>query len=285
MDVYRGWRRPGPTVTGNAALKDSESLDFLCGHWRIFQYQRGHRYSVDDVLCAWYATTCAPSVRRHLDLGSGIGSVALCVAWRLPGCHTTTIEAQEISLKLATKSVTYNDVKDRFTLLHGDLRDEAVIALALDGGAFDLVTGSPPYWPIGAAQAAHHAQAVPARLEVRGDIADYALAAAKTLAPGGVFVCVFQGSQHARALAALDAAQLTVVRTQPVVFKQGTPVSQAGVVLYCAYRTQDVPTSMRGAPWEEPAVVVRDAQGHTPAAYAAIRMSFGFPPGNMPPDS
>ncbi|HEY4221002.1 MAG TPA: hypothetical protein VGO62_06660, partial [Myxococcota bacterium] len=107
---YRGWARPGPVPPGGVDVEEGETLDFLCGHWRIFQYQRGHRYSVDDVLCAFYASSWAPRVARALDLGSGIGSVALLVAWRLPGAVFTTVEAQSISKRLADKSVRFNGV-------------------------------------------------------------------------------------------------------------------------------------------------------------------------------
>ena len=45
--------------------------------------------------------------------------------------------------------------------------------------------------------------------------ADYAHAAIQALAPGGVFVCVHQGSQKTRVLTALEAAGLAVVRVLP----------------------------------------------------------------------
>ena len=92
---YRGWTRPGPIPPGNVDVEPGESLDFLCGHWKIFQYERGHRYSTDDVLCAFYASSWAPRVERYCDLGSGIGSVANLVAWRLPGARFVTVEAQD----------------------------------------------------------------------------------------------------------------------------------------------------------------------------------------------
>ncbi|MCU1349705.1 MAG: hypothetical protein JWO56_2735, partial [Acidobacteria bacterium] len=125
---YRGWRRPGPTVPAGIDPEPGESLDYICGHFRIFQYEKGHRYSTDDVLTAWYATTVAPRVARAADLGSGIGSVATIVAWRLPGARFVTVEAQEISIRLARKSIRYNGIDDRFTLHHGDLRDVSILA-------------------------------------------------------------------------------------------------------------------------------------------------------------
>ncbi|OGQ09749.1 MAG: hypothetical protein A2138_11120 [Deltaproteobacteria bacterium RBG_16_71_12] len=283
-DRYRGWIRPGPVPPGGVELEDGETLDWLLGHWRIFQLARGHRFSTDDVLCAWYGTSWAPRVERACDLGSGIGSVALCVAWRLPAARVVTVEAQEQSVRLADKSVRYNGVAGRVTLVHGDLRDQTVRArLRTAGGdarGFDLVTGTPPYWPLGSALPAAHPQAVPARLEVRGDVADYARAAAELLAPGGVFACVHQASQDARARRALADAGLVLVRTRGVCFKEGVPLEESGITLYCAMRRADVPRAFDGErPIVEPPLCVRRADGSTHPEIAAVRLGYGFPPG------
>lgn len=283
---YRGWTRPGPIPPGNVAVEPGESLDFLCGHWKIFQYERGHRYSTDDVLCAFYASSWAPRVERYCDLGSGIGSVAQMVAWRLAGARTTTIEAQDISLRLAKKTARYNGVDVNF--LQGDLRDPAILEEALKAGPFDLVTGSPPYWPVGSALAAAHAQAIPARLETRGDVGDYARAAARILAPGGMFMCVFQASQDARVRAQLDDAGLVLLRSRQIIFKEG---AEGGLVLYATAREQDVPSTfprrgsvVPGKPVVEPPLVIRRADGSTHPEYATVRLSFGFPPGDVAAD-
>src|SRR5688500_15102381 len=145
-DSYRGWSRPGPIPPGNVEVEAGETLDYICGHYRIFQYEKGHRYSTDDVVTAWYGTTCVPRAERVADLGSGIGSVATIAAWRLPGARFCTVEAQEVSIRLARKSVQYNGLTERFTLYQGDLRDPAILA---DEPPFDLVLGSPPYFPPG----------------------------------------------------------------------------------------------------------------------------------------
>jgi tRNA1(Val) A37 N6-methylase TrmN6 len=299
-------------------LEPGESLDYLCGYFRIFQYERGHRYSTDDVLTAWYATQWAPRVDRAADLGSGIGSVALLSAWRLPGAQFCTVEAQEMSLRLARKSVRYNGLAPRFTTLLGDLRDETILA---NEAPFDLVTGSPPYWPSTDATEAMHPQAVPARIEVRGTVADYAAAAARILAPGGMFVFVFankrnavrgansargaEGERNAAVPAAGPAASrrrdpregsrqsgedagvafaeealrsngLVLLRRRDVIFKEGEPPM---ISLFAAMRAADLPPGRE--PWIEPPLIIRTKFGSVHPEYAAIRISFGFPPGDV----
>ena len=120
--VFRGWRRPGPVPPGGEGPAEGETLDYLCGSFRIFQAARGHRYSTDDLLVAWWGVGSSPRVDRLLDLGSGIGSVALAAAWKLPGARVVTVEAQPFSLALARRSVAYNGLSERFRLLEGDLR-------------------------------------------------------------------------------------------------------------------------------------------------------------------
>lgn len=273
MSSYRGYRRPGPVPPGGVAPEAGESLDYICGDFRIFQYEKGHRYSTDDVLTAWYGTQWAPRVERACDLGSGIGSVAIIAAWRLPGARFVTVEAQEMSIRLARKSVAYNGLEDRFTLVHSDLREFHT------DDRFDLVTGSPPYFPPGTATGANHPQAVPARIEVRGSVADYAETASRILAPGGLFAFVFPAAD-ARVNAALADAGLTLVRRRDVVFKEGEPPL---IALFAAARSEDMPSTVRErGGFLEPPLIIRDRNGQVHPEYAAVRMSFGFPPGDVP---
>lgn len=289
-DRFRGWVRPGPVPPpSDLAVEPGETLDWLSGHFRIFQYERGHRFSVDDVLCASFASSYAPRVDRALDLGSGIGSVGLTVAWRLPGAKLATIEAQEISLRLQQKSIAFNGLGDRVTPYLGDLRDAALLDdICARHGPFDLVTGSPPYWPVGTALPAEHPQAVPARLEVRGDVRDYAKAAARVLAPGGVFGMVHQASHDARVRSALDDAGLALLVMRFVRFKEQATAIEAGAGLYVAARKQDVPRGFHGGRAGKPVVlpdlVLRTADGRVHPEYATLRLSYGFPPGDSDPD-
>jgi predicted RNA methylase len=144
---------------GGDAPRDGETLDALCGNYRIFQFARGQRFTTDDVLSAWYATQWAPRVERAADLGSGIGSIALMVAWRLPGARIVTVEIQECSAELARRSVRYNGLDDRVRVVEGDLRDPAALA---GEEPFDLVTASPPYFTDNTVSEASHEQAVTA---------------------------------------------------------------------------------------------------------------------------
>src|SRR5215207_8654876 len=114
---FKNWAKPGPIPPGargdGPEVEAGETLDAISGHFRLYQLRDGHRFSTDDVLTAWYATTWVPSARRVLDLGSGIGSVGMITAWRLAGARFVTIEAQAESVALARQSADYNGLLDR----------------------------------------------------------------------------------------------------------------------------------------------------------------------------
>jgi tRNA1Val (adenine37-N6)-methyltransferase len=273
---FKGWTRPGPMPPGGVEVGSGETLDGLCGHWRIFQLKKGNRFSTDDLVTAWYGTTWCPRAGRIADLGSGIGSVALLAAWRCPGAVVHTVEAQEESLRLARKSIRYNGQEDRVLPRLGDLRDPD---LFVGEAPFDLVTGTPPYWPERDRLPAAHPQSVPARLEVRGSIADYALAAARLLAPGGIFACVFPNDQRDRALKALRDADLLCLHRREFVFKEGEPY---GLDVFAAVRRRDLPEAfetLAQCPEVETPILIRRADGRVAPGITRVRLAVGFPPG------
>jgi tRNA1(Val) A37 N6-methylase TrmN6 len=207
-----------------------------------------------------------------LDLGSGIGSVGMNAAWRLRGARFVTIEAQKESVMLARRSAAYNGLTDRYEIRHADFR----AAHALGGNErFDLVLGSPPYFPPGTGIEGDHPQKIACRFELRGDIADYARVAAAHLALGGLFACVFPEEQRSRVERAAREASLVIVRRRPVVFREGGPPL---IGLFAMMRADDLPERMHGQTWIEPPLVIRCADGRVHPEYGAVKLAIGFPP-------
>ncbi len=273
--AFKGWVKPGPAAPGGLAPEAGESLDAISGDFRLFQLEAGHRFSTDDVLTAWYGTSWCPRAERVLDLGSGIGSVGMIAAWRLPGACLVTVEAQPESVRLARKSAAYNGLLERYDIREGDFREAGVLG---EGERFDLVLGSPPYFAMDGGSHGDHPQKIACRFEQRGTIADYAAVASRHLAPGGVFACVFPvqpAFQHERVLAAAQAAGLSIVRWRPVVLKEG----EAPLLgLFAMSRADDLPEWFRQRSWQEPALTIRDRGGAVHPEYMAVKLAFGFPP-------
>jgi tRNA1Val (adenine37-N6)-methyltransferase len=271
---FKGWTKPGPVILPPPDLKveSGETLDAISGYFRLFQLKKGHRFSTDDVLTAWYGTTWAPRAERVLDLGSGIGSVGMIAAWRLPGAKFVTIEAQEESVQLARKSARYNQLKTRYEIRHGDFRDAALLRAE---EKFDLVLGSPPYFPLGTGIEGDHPQKVACRFEMRGDISDYCSVAARSLAPGGWFACVFPTEQLKRVEHATKDAALSIIRRRPIVLREGeAPLLN----VFAMVASADLPKAMREQTWVEPPLIIRTRDGSIHPEYSAVKLSIGFPP-------
>ena len=276
---FKGWAKPGPVppgaLSGEPAVEPGETLDAISGHFRLFQLANGHRFSTDDVLAAWYGTSWCPTARRVLDLGSGIGTVGMIAAWRLPGARFITVEAQAESVRLARKSAAWNGLGERYEIRTGDFRDAGVLR---NDESFDLVLGSPPYCPLGSGVESEHAQKLACRFELRGTVADYCETAARHLAAGGVFACVFPvdpDEQAERVHAGARAAGLTVLRWRPVVLREG---NRPLLGLFLMQRAGDLPEGLRNRPWQEPVLVIRTNTGSVHPEYMAVKLAFGFPP-------
>ncbi|HHH12157.1 MAG TPA: methyltransferase domain-containing protein [Sorangium sp.] len=182
--------------------------DRLIGDWWLYQRRGGHRTSTDDFLTAWFATTHASRpVHRYLDLGCGVGSVLLMTAHAVRPQQSLGIEAQLQSVTLAQRSVSeLPDEAPTIIVEHGDIRQPTVAA-----GTFDLVTGSPPYFPLNTGVLPTDAQRRACRFELRGGVEDYCRAAAHAMSPEGTFVLVFQTLFDPRVQAAAQAVALTLV--------------------------------------------------------------------------
>ena len=236
-----------------AELGEPITIDALTAGWRIAQRAAGHRHSSDDVLTAHYALRAhdahlgpAPPEPRALDLGAGIGGVGLLVLWGLgPAAHLVCVEAQELSHRLLVANIAGNGLAARVLARLGDLRD-----LALPE-RFALVTGSPPYFPVGTGIVPADSQKAHARFELRGDVADYARAAARHLADDGAFVFCFPTAQRERALAAVRGAGLAPVSSRDVVPRAG--LRPLFTLFACRWRA--------GEHVAEPPLVVRNADG------------------------
>ncbi len=75
----------------------------------------------------------------------------------------------------------------------------------------------------------------------------------------------------------MDDAGLKLIRRRDVIFKEGeTPL----ITLFAAARANDIPSTYE--PLLEPALTIRTRDGGVDPEYSAIRLSFGFPPGNVP---
>lgn len=246
-------------------IADELTSDALTASFRLIQRRRGHRFSVDDLATAWQAVLAAPDAASFVDLGCGVGSVLLMVAWRLRDARGVGVEAQDVSFELARRNVATNGIAERVTLVHGDLRD---VTRDWPYGRAALVTGTPPYLPSGTASPSPDPQRAAARIELRGGVEDYLAAAARVLAPDGVVVVCADGRFPERVVRGAAAAGLAPVRRLDVVPRAGRSP------LFSVWTSALAP---RGAP-EHVRLIMRDERGERTEASRAMRRAFGLDP-------
>ena len=198
-------------MSADLEARPDETLDRLTSRMRILQKRRGHRAATDDTILAWVAAGARPGAARILDLGTGKGTVAMLLLQRLPGARAVGVEAVAASFDLAARNAALNELSGRFDPRLGDLRDPGILA---GEAPFDLVTGAPPYQPLGSGVLPIDETRAAGRFELRGGVRDYAAAAALHLDDRGAAVILMDGLERSldRAREAFDAAGLSVHR-------------------------------------------------------------------------
>lgn len=186
-----------PSGAADEALTDDA---FLGGRLQILQPRQGFRSGIEAVLLA-AAVPAAPGA-RVLELGTGVGTAALCLARRLDGIAVTAIERDPWLADLAARNVARNGLADRVRIR---VADATAPWPAEDAGVFDHVAANPPFndpasTPArGPRRAASLAAGAPA-------IAAWAKTAAAALKGGGVFTIIFRADRRAELEAALAGA-------------------------------------------------------------------------------
>jgi tRNA1(Val) A37 N6-methylase TrmN6 len=194
--------------------------DRLVGDWHLYQRKGGHRTSTDDLITAWYAVHRALGPpKRYLDLGCGVGSVLLMVCHKLQPELALGVEAQAESVMMARRAIEELPGRPRHIVIeHADFR-----SLRRREEGYDLVTGSPPYFPLHTGVLPADAQRRACRFEERGGVEDYVIAAERSLTPDGRFYLVFPSAGHARVVAAAAAQSLHVTGQANFFMKSDRP--------------------------------------------------------------
>jgi len=242
---------------------DDAGRDRLIGDWHIFQRSGGHRTSTDDLITAWYAVHRNPvAPARYLDLGCGVGSVLLMVSHKLRPQIALGVEAQAQSVAMARRSIAeLPGHASQIDVRHGDFRE-----IDFGGERYELITGSPPYFPLDAGVLPDDPQRRACRFEERGGVEAYVETAARILGERARFYVVFQTRWSARVTAAAAAhdlhltgrAEFLTRADQPGPFLTVFELSrQPAEVVHCSRCS------------------VRDADGRISPEYQRIRQELG----------
>ncbi|TRM11098.1 tRNA1(Val) (adenine(37)-N6)-methyltransferase [Lentibacillus cibarius] len=165
------------------ALNDDERIDYLLAedHMHIIQSSEVFSFSLDAVLLAHFAYV--PIKKGHiLDLCTGNGVIPLLLS-RRTNASIVGVEIQTRLADMAKRSVELNNLDNRLTMIHGDLKE---MKTELGHSTFDVVTCNPPYFPT-PAETEHNdnPHLTAARHEVYCTLEDVVKACKLHVRPGG----------------------------------------------------------------------------------------------------
>lgn len=180
---------------------------FLNGRVVAQQMAGGFRSGLDAVMLA--ASVPARTGDTVLELGSGAGVAALCLAARVAGCSIQGLERDPALVDLANGNAAANNMDERARFLVGDVLAPPK-ELRRD---FDHVFCNPPFHgeegPVspdaGRAAATHDA----------GRLGDWLRAGLKRTASGGSFTAILRADRLGEALAALPHRGTAVLPLWP----------------------------------------------------------------------
>ncbi len=167
-------------------IHSDERLDELQRNgYAIIQSPNRFCFGMDAVLLSGFAKV--KTKEKAIDLGTGTGIIPILLEAKTEGAHFTGLEIQPDSADMATRSVAYNHLEEKISIVTGDIKEASRI---FGAASFDVVTTNPPYM-IG-----EHGLTNPedtkaiARHEILCDLDDILRESAKLLKPQGRFYMV-----------------------------------------------------------------------------------------------
>ncbi len=243
-----------------ADRKPSEDLEtsedwFLGGALKIQQPQRGYRAGFDAVLLAAAAPTHTvrrgdPSDVRVADVGSGVGTVGLCIAARVPSARLTLIDNDAEIVAIALRNICANQLDERVCAVVQDVAARPLTA-GLSPDQFDHAVANPPYFEARAHRTPTNPLKRAARSMPEGGLATWARFLAQIVKPGGTATLIAPAPQLPDLIAACQG-RFGGLKVLPVYPKAGLP---AGRVLIQGTKGSRGPLTIA------PGLVVHGADG------------------------
>ena len=193
-------------------IHSHERLDELHrnGYW-IIQDPGRFCFGMDAVLLSGFAKV-KPG-ERALDLGTGTGIIPIMLEAKTKGEHFTGLEIQPESADMAARSVAYNHLEEKITIVTGDIKEASA---RFGAGSFEVITTNPPYMIGQHGLVNPDIEKAAARHEILCTFEDVVRAAAKLLRPGGRFYLVHRPFRLAELITVLSAYHLEPKRMRLV---------------------------------------------------------------------
>lgn len=196
-------------MRSHAGAAGAPSVDgFLGGKVTLIQPLSGHRAGLDAALLQSLVPACASG--RLVDLGTGVGAVAMSVAARADALSVVGVErdARLVACAQAALALAGNTgFAGRATFVEGDVcaRRSEREALGLADGSADWVLMNPPYNDPERGTASPDKGRHEAHVAESGALAAWCRTAAGLLRTGGMLGLIYRASALAELLTAVTA--------------------------------------------------------------------------------
>lgn len=176
---------------------------------RFVQSINTFKIGTDSVLLSYFANSRRGRAKLACDLGCGGGilSVLLCLESPELTIHGIEIDAEAVTT--ARLNAEVNNISDRFSVFHEDLRTSS-----LKNGIYDLVITNPPYFPTGSGR--EHSAAAPYRDERHCTLEGVCITASRLLNWGGRFFIVHRSERLSEVLCAMSVKMIEPKRLRLV---------------------------------------------------------------------
>lgn len=242
---------------------------FLGGRLIMRQPVAGYRAGTDAVLLAACVREDA-TVGPILDVGAGVGTVALCIASRLPAARVVLIEREPALAALARRNIERNGFASRARVIETDL---ARASAALDEAGvrsetFSCVVANPPFHDEGAGTAARSDLKATSHQMPRDDLDAWLRFLNRMSRPGGEAILIHKVDALTRILDAFEG-RFGAVRVRPI---QSRANDDAGRVIVSGIKGSRAPLSL--AP---PLILHTDGHAFRPEIEAIFRHGAALP--------
>ena len=118
----------------------------LRGKISIIQLKKGFRYGFDTVFLAAFVNGYLKKLKKKkillADVGSGVGTISLIIAYQNDKINITAIENNNTYLEIANENIVRNNFQKKINLMQGDIFN-------IDNdlmNRFDIVVTNPPFY-------------------------------------------------------------------------------------------------------------------------------------------
>jgi len=261
---------PGtPSSNGVAPAIGRETTrdEFLGGRLTIVQPKEGPKGAIDALFLA-AAVPGAPG-QRVLDVGSGIGLVAVALAQRVPDLEATGVEMQPGLCKLGAENARTNGLDSRVAIIEADIT--APLSTLKSAGllpeSFHHVAANPPFFVEGKARVPRDAATARSRVASEDALENWIRFSAAMAAPRGTLTLIHRADALPDILKNLDR-RFGALKLFPLFPARGKAASR---VIVQGTKGSNAPLELHDG------LVLHDSEGrYTGEAQAILRDGHGL---------